>query len=227
MKTTTSGPGTVSPAALAARLVLGLLLLAASSVAAPARKQSATVAGAAVAPVLSPPLRDIPPVTGANEKPHLIENQPLPMAGRAANQATPVDPVIQVLPGNTLINPTGVNFDGAPENAGAPPDTNGRVGPNHYVQWVNTRFSIYTKTGTLLYGPADGKTLWQSLGGTCAIHNDGDPIAQYDLMADRWVLSRCPRPATRSASTTSTTSTRARRNSWTTRIGACGRTPIT
>src|ERR1700693_4699500 len=104
MKTRSSGPGTVSPGALAARLALGLLLLAASSGAAPARKQSVTLAGAAVAPVLSPPLRDIPPVTtGANEKPHVIENESLPVAGRAANQATPIDPVIQVTAGNTLI----------------------------------------------------------------------------------------------------------------------------
>jgi hypothetical protein len=28
----------------------------------------------------------------------------------------------------------------------APPDTTGDVGPNHYVQWVNLRYSIYTLT---------------------------------------------------------------------------------
>jgi len=148
-----------------------------------------------VSPVLSPPLSSIPPVTPpANELKYEIENENLPMAGRAAGASPPVDPVVQVAPGVTAIAPTGVNFDGVGVSNGAPPDTNGRVGPNHYVQWVNTRFAIYSKTGTLLYGPADGKTLWQSLGGTCAIHNDGDPIAQYDLMADRWVLTQFTAP---------------------------------
>src|ERR1043166_3042409 len=34
--------------------------------------------------------------------------------------------------------------------AGTPPDTNGDVGPNHYIQSVNSSFAIYSKTGTLL-----------------------------------------------------------------------------
>src|SRR5690242_17321023 len=33
-----------------------------------------------------------------------------------------------------------------PANRVAPPDTTGDVGPNHYVQWVNLRFSVYTLT---------------------------------------------------------------------------------
>ena len=45
-----------------------------------------------------------------------------------------------------------------------PPDPNGDVGPNHYVQWVNTSFAIYDKSGTLLYGPAAGNTLWAGFG---------------------------------------------------------------
>jgi hypothetical protein len=195
MKTALTGSGSViSPGAFAGRLVLFLLLLVASSPAAPAGKQSAATVGAPVAPVLSPPLRDIAPVVSTTtENRHLIENESLPMAGRAAGAKAPVSPNVQVTPGTTLLLP-GVNFEGVGENAGAPPDTNGRVGPNHYVQWVNTRFAIYDKTGNLLYGPADGKTLWQSLGGTCALHNDGDPIAQYDLLADRWVLTQFTAP---------------------------------
>ena len=46
-----------------------------------------------------------------------------------------------------------------------PPDTNGRVGATQYVQWNNTSFAVFNKTtGALLYGPAAGNTLFQSLG---------------------------------------------------------------
>jgi Putative Ig domain/Carboxypeptidase regulatory-like domain len=92
--------------------------------------------------------------------------------------------------------PTGVSFDGGGVGlpgftiTGAPPDTNGRVGPNHYVQWVNTSFQIFDKTGTLLAGPFPGNILWTDFGGPCETHNNGDPIAQYDLIADRWVLNQ-------------------------------------
>ena len=47
------------------------------------------------------------------------------------------------------------NFDGVSNvNGLAPPDTEGEVGPNHYVQWVNLSFAVYNKTGGLVYGPA-------------------------------------------------------------------------
>ena len=40
-------------------------------------------------------------------------------------------------------------FDGVSNvNGVLPPDTNGDVGPNHYVQWVNLSFAIYSKSGT-------------------------------------------------------------------------------
>ena len=47
----------------------------------------------------------------------------------------------------------GVNFDGIPATGVLPPDTVGDVGPNHYIQMVNTAFAIYDKTGNLLAGP--------------------------------------------------------------------------
>jgi hypothetical protein len=72
-----------------------------------------------------------------------------------------------------------------------PPDTNGRVGSKQYVQWNNTSFAVFDKTdGHLLYGPAAGNTLFQPLGGECAIHNDGDPVVSYDILSGRWILSQ-------------------------------------
>lgn len=71
-----------------------------------------------------------------------------------------------------------LSFEGVNNVDGVlPPDTNGDVGPNHYVQWVNLSFAIWNKSGTLLYGPTAGNTLWSGFGGACQTENDGDPIA--------------------------------------------------
>jgi Carboxypeptidase regulatory-like domain/Fibronectin type III domain/Domain of unknown function (DUF4214) len=74
--------------------------------------------------------------------------------------------------------------------AGIPPDTNGDVGPNHYIQTVNTAVGIYNKTGTLL-ASFTFNSLWSGAGtGTpCDANHGGDPVVLYDSMADRWILS--------------------------------------
>src|SRR5881296_1274416 len=72
----------------------------------------------------------------------------------------------------------------------APPDTNGAVGPNHYVETVNTSFAIFNKTGTPIYGPVPINQVWSGFGGGCQANNDGDPTAVYDGIADRWVISQ-------------------------------------
>lgn len=97
---------------------------------------------------------------------------------KASTIGTPIDPLLRV----------------------APPDTTGDVGPNHYVQWVNLRYSIYTLTRdasnnitafNLVPGfPKQGNVVWQGFGGRCQSDNDGDPIVQYDQLADRWVLTQ-------------------------------------
>ena len=74
--------------------------------------------------------------------------------------------------------------------ASAPPDTNGDIGPNHYIQTVNSDFAIFSKTGTVLYGPVPLNTLWSGFGGDCQINNDGDPVVLYDPIADRWMISQ-------------------------------------
>jgi hypothetical protein len=62
------------------------------------------------------------------------------------------------------------------------------------VQWVNLSYAIYRRDGTLLHGPADGRTIWQGFNGPCATENDGDPIVLYDEAADRWLLSQFALP---------------------------------
>ncbi|HZI58573.1 MAG TPA: hypothetical protein VFF39_17465, partial [Verrucomicrobiae bacterium] len=73
----------------------------------------------------------------------------------------------------------------------APPDTNGAVGLNQYVQWVNTSFAVFNKTtGALIAGPIAGNTLWSGFGGGCQTNNDGDPIVLYDKAANRWMFAQ-------------------------------------
>lgn len=75
----------------------------------------------------------------------------------------------------------------------SPPDTNGDVGPNHYVQSVNVRVSIYDKTGTRLLGSnLQSNTFFNGLpdGNVCRTSDDGDPVVLYDSLADRWMISQ-------------------------------------
>jgi len=86
-----------------------------------------------------------------------------------------------------------LNFDGIDDAHSdcncAPPDTNGAVGATQYVQWVNAAFAIYDKTtGALISGPTAGNALWSGFSGRCQSSNSGDPIAQYDKVAGRWVM---------------------------------------
>jgi hypothetical protein len=75
-----------------------------------------------------------------------------------------------------------------------PPDTVGDVGPNHYIQLVNNVFSIFDKQGNLLAGPSPINSLWTGFGGPCETKNSGDPIVQYDHLADRWIISQFTLP---------------------------------
>lgn len=72
-----------------------------------------------------------------------------------------------------------------------PPDTVGDVGRDYYMQWLNVAFTIFDKdTGSVVYGPADGNTLFSGFGGRCESDNNGDPIVLYDQFADRWVVTQ-------------------------------------
>ncbi len=71
-----------------------------------------------------------------------------------------------------------------------PPDTNGDVGTNEFIQYVNTGWLVLDKTGTRLAGPFSGNTFWSGFGGPCQNDNAGDPIVLYDKIADRWLFSQ-------------------------------------
>lgn len=89
------------------------------------------------------------------------------------------------------------NFDGIGYQTVVPPDTTGAVGPDHFVQSVNSntggsQFAIYAKTGgPALAGPLSLAGLWTAAGAgnRCQVGR-GDPIVVYDQYADRFVLSQ-------------------------------------
>jgi hypothetical protein len=91
----------------------------------------------------------------------------------------------------------GLNFEGLGQSEygfvmeAVPPDTNGAVGDTQYVQWVNLEYAVFDKaTGALLAGPFEGNSVWAGFGDQCQNSNDGDPIVQYDKVANRWVLTQ-------------------------------------
>jgi hypothetical protein len=108
------------------------------------------------------------------------------------------DPVIS--PVNPVLSPTPVaSFDtfSSDDNANLfgfriqPPDTNGDVGLNDVVTYVNLGWSVYDKdTGALTAGPFPGNSFWAGFGGPCEENNNGDPIVIYDEDVGRWVLNQ-------------------------------------
>lgn len=74
-----------------------------------------------------------------------------------------------------------------------PPDPNGAVGPNHYVQTVNTAIAVYDKSGHLAATfPKPMNSLWSGFNSSpaCRDNNDGDPVVLYDRYADRWIVTQ-------------------------------------
>jgi Big-like domain-containing protein/List-Bact-rpt repeat protein len=82
---------------------------------------------------------------------------------------------------------------------GDPPDPNGAVGPNDYVEVVNGGIEVFNKSGTVLAAAKKLNLLWSGYVGTntgnsCATRNDGDPVVRYDRLADRWLIAQFSLP---------------------------------
>jgi hypothetical protein len=85
------------------------------------------------------------------------------------------------------------NFDGMDYDTngnGHPPDTNGDVGPNHYIETINTSIGIYSKTGTPITALTFNAFMSQgNFGNLCDTNNFGDPVVLYDTFEDRWIIT--------------------------------------
>jgi hypothetical protein len=108
------------------------------------------------------------------------------------------DGAVQLWMGGLSIPSTGANFEGLSNHENFtelgfrlnPPDPNGAVGPNHYVEEINLVFAIYDKQGNKLAGPFDLGSLWQNFPITDCAGESGDPITLYDQFTDRWLLTQ-------------------------------------
>jgi hypothetical protein len=179
-----------------AALILTLTLVGNVSAATVTKGGSPVEIQPAVQHDLSPALRDMAQSFHASG---VRRDQPLRLLPVPQGANAQSDPVVQSsVPLPNVITTTVVNRDGVGDTSNtpanpcncAPPDTNGAVGATQFVQWVNTAFAVYDKSGNLLMGPTAGSALWSGFGGPCQTNNDGDIIAQYDKAAGRWVLSQ-------------------------------------
>ncbi|MDE3089177.1 MAG: hypothetical protein KGJ80_07310 [Chloroflexota bacterium] len=156
-----------------------------------------------VSAVVSPALRDIPPVVSVpGATPRLVHLGQLP--NRAAASKAPVslglDPVAQTRPGNAPMPATIQNFEGIGMNDYLPSDANGDIGydpatgKKYYFQMVNVELEIWdvTSTPTPVVGPVAIHTLWSTapLGDLCRSQDSGDPIVLFDTLAKRWLVSQ-------------------------------------
>ena len=132
----------------------------------------------------------------AEEKAHQIPNNEM-FRKQSADAAHDFEQNIARISGAQMPAPS-LTFDGLNsfDNAAAygfqiiPPDPNGDVGLNHYVQAVNALVRIFDKNGTPQTPPFKLSSIFAPLGTPCSTRNDGDPIVLYDALADRWFLSQ-------------------------------------
>jgi hypothetical protein len=184
---------------------LGSLFLVPLSSRTASAQTAATIVASPVKADVSPDLATMIRQQPAPIVPSELDSRPLrPLVeeiipGPSAPSASPASaPFVQTstAPRTAQSASVGANFEGAGIGlagfvlTGAPPDPTIAVGPNHIVQWVNSMFVIFNKSGTVLAGPANGNTLFTGFGGLCETTNRGDPLVAYDKMADRWIFTQ-------------------------------------
>jgi hypothetical protein len=156
---------------------------------APTYDISAPIVGEPVKPVsFDGSLLDLPQ-TGPEYKQPMRE---MPQIGLADDGGDGFDPVVQTQDGPTAMPAPVANFKGLDlQNWGAgwPPDTHGDVGPNHYIQVVNTSIGIFDKATGTPQAAFTFNNFFVYANTPCDASNDGDPIALYDYISGRWILT--------------------------------------
>ncbi len=145
---------------------------------------------------ISAPLRDMVKLPQPAQE-DLDEYEPVGQIPHPHMRSTPApDPVVQHAMGVAPAIATTANFEGMGAGlanftpGGVPPDTDGDIGPNHYVQVVNTSLTVFSRTGTVMLGPAKTSSVFTGFNGACGTSNDGDATIRYDHIADRWVVAQ-------------------------------------
>ncbi|HTJ42938.1 MAG TPA: hypothetical protein VL463_12630 [Kofleriaceae bacterium] len=151
-----------------------------------------------VAHDVSPPLRELALLPRAHQRlddaPEAEPVHRIPHP-RMRSVVSP-DPVIQRDFAPKQIGAPTVDFEGMGAGlagftaGGVPPDPDGDIGPDHYVEVVNVSLAVFSRTGSVVMGPVDTGTIWSGFPGACAQTNDGDATVRYDHLADRWVIAQ-------------------------------------
>lgn len=132
----------------------------------------------------------VAPTTGidieVNPQPSLFKWAQALKSGGVARQQAPDMPA-SAMPAPSL------TFDAMTFNnngAGHPPDTNGDVGPQYYMETVNTSVGIYRKSNGSQVTAFTFNSFWLGAGtGTaCDDSHRGDPITLYDAIGHRWLF---------------------------------------
>src|SRR5438045_8340045 len=156
-KRSTSKAGFFSP-----RIFLGFVLCSAGaslgflafgagtpSARTPASSRSLSLNPGAVIPIVSPALRNLPTVNQLTTVQTEIGDTERRLVGRQTQNPSVHDPVVQNAAAAANMPALGVSFEGMNIDQGCggclPPDTDGAVGPNHYVQMVNTALAVFNK----------------------------------------------------------------------------------
>ncbi len=186
-------------AALAAATAATLAFAAGSALAGNGIPPLQPKVGTAVAFDKSAPLRSMPMIAPGTEQPFSsAAKTDRSLTGPVANTAHQRDGALQSSPSTNAMSSPLFTFEGPSNEANFnifgfrvnPPDPNGDVGQHNYVAMVNLTFAVYTKTGTLLYGPADTGSLWQGFSLPDCTDPSGDPVVVYDEISNRWILTQ-------------------------------------
>src|SRR5436190_8846463 len=142
-------------------------------------------------------LRTLPQIPPEKfERPEFEEPKitPVPYPGTQANSlqstTTATSPFAPSAPAPAPSNSfEGLDFTNW--GAGHPPDTNGDVGPQYYIQTINTSVGIYNKSDGSRVTAFIFNTLMSqgNFGNLCDTSNFGDPVVLYDTFEDRWIIT--------------------------------------
>jgi hypothetical protein len=91
--------------------------------------------------------------------------------------------------GPTIFNPPNVapSFDGTYQSGVTPPDTTGAIGPDRYIETVNTKYAIYGRTGSLLN--SGSLSALTGISGGLFGYNLSDPQMMWDAKTSRFYYS--------------------------------------
>jgi len=152
---------------------------------------------------ISPPLSEMAKASNALVKKKKFRENENPMNPKYLTFGyhpflLPEDPVWQKQNGTYMPQTNGpiVDFEGTGNIDNVmPPDTQGDVSTDRYIQVINSRLTIWNKTGGLVQAQMPLSTIWNGIPAPYNGRNDGDPVVLWDQAAGRWMISQFSLPS--------------------------------